>query len=58
MTVMVPLANLTFTLPAVPGHQPLAPTDVVGLVVIVSGLLAYRFGQVGCGGGRRRAAPY
>jgi len=43
MTIMVPLGNFAFTLNFVPGHQPLKPTDIVGLVVIMTGLILYRF---------------
>ncbi|CAE7810430.1 unnamed protein product, partial [Symbiodinium microadriaticum] len=32
-----------FTLPFVPEHQGLRPTDIVGLVVICCGLGVYRF---------------
>ena len=47
MTVMLPLGNLAFALPVVPGYarERLRLTDLVGLVVIVAGLLSYRFGQ-------------
>jgi drug/metabolite transporter (DMT)-like permease len=44
LTVMVPLGNIAFTLPFVPGHQPLKVTDIIGLVVIMAGLCSYRFG--------------
>ena len=43
MTVMVPLGNVAFTLPFVPENAPLRVTDIIGLVVIVSGLGIYRF---------------
>ena len=43
LTLMVPLGNVAFTLPFVPEHQPLAPTDIIGLVVIMAGLICYRF---------------
>lgn len=43
LTLMVPLGNVTFTLPFVPSNQPLRPTDIVGLVVICTGLGCYRF---------------
>ena len=47
MTVMLPLGNLAFALPVVPGYarERLRLTDLIGLVVIVAGLLSYRFGQ-------------
>lgn len=47
MTIMVPLGNVAFSLKFVPGHRPLRPTDIVGLVVIMTGLCIYRFwGQI------------
>jgi drug/metabolite transporter (DMT)-like permease len=44
LTVMVPLGNIAFTLPFVPGNRPLQLTDIIGLVVIMVGLCSYRFG--------------
>jgi len=43
MTLMVPLGNAAFSLKFVPGHQKMKPTDIVGLVVIMGGLIVYRF---------------
>ena len=43
MTVMVPLGNVAFTLPFVPENAPLRVTDIIGLIVIVTGLGIYRF---------------
>lgn len=43
MTIMVPLGNVAFSLKFVPGNSPLAPTDIAGLVVIMVGLVVYRF---------------
>jgi drug/metabolite transporter (DMT)-like permease len=43
MTIMVPLGNIAFALPFMPGSKPLRPTDITGLVVIMSGLIVYRF---------------
>ncbi len=43
LTLMVPLGNVTFTLPFVPQSGPLRPTDIIGLVVICFGLGCYRF---------------
>jgi hypothetical protein len=43
LTLMVPLGNVTFTLPFVPQNGPLRPTDIIGLVVICFGLGCYRF---------------
>ena len=42
-TVIVPLSNLAFSLPFMPNHQPCTPIDLVGLVVIMTGLIIYRF---------------
>lgn len=44
-TVMVPIGNLAFALPFMPGSQPLHDSDVAGLAVILLGLVAYRFGD-------------
>jgi hypothetical protein len=43
MTIMVPLGNIAFTLPFMPEHTDLKPTDIIGLIVIVGGLVCYRF---------------
>ena len=43
LTLMVPLGNVAFTLPFVPGNAPLQVTDIVGLIVICLGLGCYRF---------------
>jgi drug/metabolite transporter (DMT)-like permease len=43
LTLMVPLGNVAFTLPFVPEHQALEPTDIIGLVLICLGLGCYRF---------------
>lgn len=43
LTLMVPLGNVTFTLPFIPERQTLQVTDIVGLIVICSGLGCYRF---------------
>ena len=43
LTLMVPLGNVAFTLPFVPGNSPLRVTDIIGLIVILSGLVCYRF---------------
>jgi hypothetical protein len=42
-TVIVPLSNVAFSLHFIPNHQPMKPMDIVGLVIIMSGLLVYRF---------------
>jgi drug/metabolite transporter (DMT)-like permease len=44
MTIMVPLGNVAFSLPFMPQSTTLHATDIVGLIVIVGGLLLYRFG--------------
>jgi len=44
-TVMVPVGNLAFALPFVPGSTPLKDSDIAGLMVILLGLVTYRFGQ-------------
>jgi len=46
MTIMVPLGNFTFMLPFVPGHISLHATDIIGLIIIMIGLVIYRFWQV------------
>lgn len=43
LTLMVPLGNVAFTLPFVPGSKALRETDIIGLVVICFGLGCYRF---------------
>ena len=43
LTLMVPLANVTFTLPFMPDRSTLKLTDILGLVIICSGLACYRF---------------
>jgi len=43
MTIMVPLGNFAFAMPFVPEHKALKPTDIVGLIVIMTGLVIYRF---------------
>lgn len=43
MTLMVPFGNLAFALHFVPGHQPLTVWNDVGLVLIMGGLIVYRF---------------
>lgn len=50
LTAMVPLANLAFALPFLPrqAQQPLSMqdvSDIVGLLVILGGLVLYRFGS-------------
>lgn len=42
-TVIVPLSNVAFSLKITPGNKPLNQMDIVGLVVIMIGLVVYRF---------------
>lgn len=42
-TVIVPLSNVAFSLSFMPNHKPLKQMDMVGLVVIMLGLVCYRF---------------
>jgi hypothetical protein len=42
-TVIVPLSNVAFSLDFMPGHKPLQFMDILGLVVIMLGLVIYRF---------------
>lgn len=44
-TVMVPIGNLAFALPFMPGSMPLQDSDIVGLLVMLLGLVTYRFGS-------------
>ena len=44
-TIMVPIGNLAFALPFVPGSMPLQDSDIAGLLVILFGLVTYRFGS-------------
>lgn len=43
MTVMVPLGSLAFSLPFMPNSKSFKLTDIIGLVVIMLGLIVYRF---------------
>lgn len=42
LTITVPLGNLAFCLPVMPGYAPMRITDILGLIVIVLGLVLYR----------------
>lgn len=44
-TVIVPLSNVAFSLHFMPGHQPMRFWDIIGLVVIMTGLVIYRFSK-------------
>jgi hypothetical protein len=39
----VPLGNIAFALPFVPGHEAMTIYDIIGLVTIMGGLVLYRF---------------
>jgi hypothetical protein len=43
--LILPLGNLVFALPFVPGSMPLKDSDIAGLVVLLFGLYVYRFGN-------------
>lgn len=45
MTISIPLGNLAFTLPFISGTTTVRGTDILGLIVIMSGLILYRFGD-------------
>jgi len=47
-TLMVPLGHAAFALPFMPEHNILQATDFMGLTVILSGLIVYRFGEHLC----------
>jgi hypothetical protein len=42
LTIMVPLGNLAFSLPFMPGSSPMHLSDIMGLIVIMTGLVLYR----------------
>ncbi len=44
-TVMVPVGNIVFALPFMPGSTPLKDSDIAGLGVILTGLVMFRFGN-------------
>lgn len=44
-TVMVPIGNIVFALPFMPGSTPLKDSDIGGLGVILTGLVMFRFGN-------------
>jgi hypothetical protein len=43
MTIMVPMVNFAFVLPFIPSPQPLTVYNEIGLVIIMLGLVVYRF---------------
>jgi hypothetical protein len=47
MTIIVPLSNVTFALP-IPGHTDFKYTDVLGLVVIMTGEISRYDVVMGC----------
>lgn len=57
-TVMVPIGNIVFALPFMPGATPLKDSDIAGLAVILLGLVMFRFGNsLRCSIRRRRIIP-
>jgi uncharacterized membrane protein len=42
-TVIVPLSNVAFSLKITPGNKPLNLMDIIGLIIIMAGLVVYRF---------------
>lgn len=44
-TVIVPLSNVVFSLKFIQGSQPLRKWDIIGLLVIMTGLIIYRFNK-------------
>lgn len=43
MTIMVPLSSIAFSLDFMPNHQDLKIKDILGLIIILAGLITYRF---------------
>jgi CRT-like, chloroquine-resistance transporter-like len=43
LTILVPLGNIIFAIPSMPGTAPLHISDVIAVLVIVLGLVLYRF---------------
>jgi hypothetical protein len=43
LTLQVPVANLVFAIPWMPKSQPASLWNVLGLVLIMAGLVTYRF---------------
>ena len=41
--IMVPTCNVAFSLPEIPHSVPMSPTDLWGLIFVMSGLIVYRF---------------
>lgn len=42
-TVIVPLSNVAFSMKWMPHHKPMQISDILGLVIIMTGLIIYRF---------------
>ncbi|CAN0426284.1 unnamed protein product, partial [Discosporangium mesarthrocarpum] len=40
-----PQGNIVFALPFIPGHTSMHAADVAGLVLVLGGLVVYRFGE-------------
>ena len=56
--LILPLGNLVFALPFVPGSMPLKDSDIAGLLVLLFGLYVYRFGNTNqCCTNMRRINP-
>ena len=49
LTLIVPVANLAFAMPIMPNPVALHDSDILGLVVIMVGIIAYRVGSRGDG---------
>jgi len=58
MTIMVPMVNFAFALPFMPDPQSLTVWNDVGLVVIMAGLIIYRFWVLFYGFVQRRRGRY
>jgi drug/metabolite transporter (DMT)-like permease len=41
-TITVPLGNIVFSIQSIPGYTPMHLSDILGLIVIVTGLVLYR----------------
>jgi drug/metabolite transporter (DMT)-like permease len=49
LTLIVPIGNVAFSLPFMPGSQPMHTSDLVALAVIMCGLVLYRFSDNNAG---------
>ena len=41
--IMVPTCNVAFSLPIMPRSIPMSPSDFIGLILVMTGLIVYRF---------------